>query len=141
MSSSTPLGYKLLQSVAGVACLLVASFGVMALAGHLDTKAAAEYCDDAVVNSVTSPNGHWLAEVHYSNCGLHTTKQWNSYLHLQDLHSGKTYHRSVVFAGRQDELHLEWSPNQLNVAGGNLAELQRVEQPEGLQVQLAEPFI
>lgn len=131
----------MLQSVAGIACLLVASFGIMTLAGNIDSKAAAEYCDDAVINSATSPNGRWLAEVHYSNCGLQTTNQWNSYLHLQDLHSGKTFHRSVVFAGRQDQLRLEWSPNQLNVTGGNLAELQHVEQPQGLQVQLADPLI
>lgn len=141
MSSSSPLGYKLLQALAGFAGLLLASFAFMQWVGNIDTAAAQEFCDDALVTSSASPNGHWLAEVHFSNCEISVPKRWKSYLHLTNLSSGEVFHGRVVMLGRQDDLQLEWAPESLKVSGVNLEELQQVTQPQGLRVELADPLI
>ncbi|MCH1919659.1 hypothetical protein L9G15_09460 [Shewanella sp. A3A] len=141
MSSSTPLGYKLLQSLAGVAALLLASFAVMQLVGKVNSATAQGFCDDTLMTSLPSPNGHWLAEVHFSNCDISIPKRWKSYLHLTNLHSGEVFRSTVVMLGRQDDLRLEWAPESLKVSGVNLQELQRIEQPQALRVELADPVI
>ncbi|KFZ35958.1 hypothetical protein HR45_19100 [Shewanella mangrovi] len=146
MSSLTPVGYKMLQSVAVVAALFLVSFSVMELAEQLEMPAAAQFCDDAILQSSTSPNGKWMAEVHFSNCSLEHPRSWKSYLHLTNLYSGHEYPATMVINGRQDALRLEWALESvehagLKVAGVKLAELAYIEQPKGVAVEIVDPLI
>ncbi|QSX33578.1 hypothetical protein JYB87_18015 [Shewanella avicenniae] len=146
MSSLTPVGYKILQSVAVAATLCVVSFSIMELSARLELPAAAQLCDDTLLQSSTSPNGKWMAEVHFSNCGVKTAQRWHSYLHLTNLYSGTEYPATLVTKGRQDNLRLEWAAESehalaLKVSGVNLAELAKIEQPNGVAVELSEPLI
>ncbi|WP_417762432.1 hypothetical protein [Shewanella sp.] len=141
MLSSTAVAKKLLPSFVGIVVLLLTSFTVMKFAGNIDTAAAQTFCDDNVLHSLTSPNGRWLAELHFSNCQLSVPKRWKSYLHLTDLSSGEVYRSTVVMLGRQDDLQLQWTPAALQVSGVDPEALEQVEQPQGLRVELTQPTI